>query len=130
MDAAGVDSRDPEWAGLAARDGGFAKRHRKTLNRLFGTHIAKSPTDSTFRWLLSQLDVEGFESLLQQWIATQPDVPEVVDLVCGGNTLRGSIAGNATGAARFIAQVSMYSSTQRMADGGEGHHGGATGVCF
>ena len=52
----------------------FAKRHRKTLNQLLGTHIAKSPSDSTFRWLLSQLDVEGFESLLQQWIAAQPGV--------------------------------------------------------
>jgi len=34
----------------------FAKRHRKTHNRLLGTHIAKSPSDSTFRWLLSQQD--------------------------------------------------------------------------
>ena len=77
----------------------FAKRHRKTLNALLGTHIAKSPSESTFRWLLSQLDVEGFESLLQQWIAAQPGVPEVVDtLVCDGKTLRGSIAENASGA--------------------------------
>jgi hypothetical protein len=38
----------------------FAKRHRKTLNQLLGTHIAKSLSDATFRWLLSQLDVEGF----------------------------------------------------------------------
>jgi len=34
----------------------FAKRHRKTLNELLGTHIAKPPSDSTFRLLLSQLD--------------------------------------------------------------------------
>ncbi|MCP9832594.1 transposase family protein [Synechococcus sp. HJ21-Hayes] len=80
----------------------FAKRHRKTLNALLGTHIAKSPSDSTFRWLLSQLDVEGFESLLQQWITAQPSVPEVVDtLVCDGKTLRGSIAETASGAARY-----------------------------
>ena len=31
----------------------FAKRHRKTLNALLGTHIAKSPSDSTFRWLFA-----------------------------------------------------------------------------
>ena len=90
----------------------FALRHRKTLNQLLGTHIAKSPSDSTFRWLLSQLDVEGVESLLQQWIAAQPGVPEVVDtLVCDGKTLRGSIAENASGAARFMAQVSLYSNS-------------------
>ena len=50
----------------------FAKRHRKTLNQCLGTHIIKSPSDSTFRLLLAQLDVEGFESLLQapcvRWI--------------------------------------------------------------
>ena len=94
----------------------FAKRHRKTLNQLLGTHIAKSPSDSTFRWLLSQLDVEGFESLLQQWITAQPGVPEMVDtLVSGGKTLRGSIAENASGAARFIAQVSLYSNSLGVA---------------
>ena len=71
----------------------FAKRHRKTLNQLLGTHIAKSPSDSTFRWLLMQLDVERFESLLQQWMAAQPGVSESVDtLVCYAKPLRGSIA--------------------------------------
>ena len=30
-----------------------------------GTHVAKPPSDSTFRLLLAQLDVEGFEGLLQ-----------------------------------------------------------------
>ena len=101
----------PDGEGFA-----YAKRHRKTLNQLLGTHIAKSPSDSTFRWLLSQLDVEGFESLLQQWIAAQPGVPEMVDtLVSGGKTLRGSIAENVSGAARFIAQVSLYSNSLGVA---------------
>ena len=54
--------------------------------------------------------MEGFESLLQQWITAQPGVPEVVDtLVCVapgfreavGKTLRGLIAENASGAARY-----------------------------
>jgi len=40
----------------------FAKRHRQTLNELLGTDFAKSPSDSTFRLLLAQLDVAGFES--------------------------------------------------------------------
>ena len=94
----------------------FAKRHRKTLNQLLGTHIAKSPSDSTFRWLLMQLDVERFETLLQQWMATQPGVGESVEtLVCDGKTLRGSIAETASGAARFIAQVSLYSNTLGVA---------------
>ena len=93
-----------------------ATRHRKALNELLGTHIAKPPSDSTFRLLLAQLDVEGFEDLLQQWMAAQPGVAETVDtLVCDGKTLRGSIAENASGAARFIAQVSLYSNTLGVA---------------
>jgi hypothetical protein len=107
----------------------FAKRHRKALNELLGTHIAKPPSDSTFRLLLAQLDVEGFETLLQQWMAAQPGVADSVEtLVCDGKTLRGSIAETASGAACFIAQVSLYSNTLGVAiaqstyatdDGGE-----------
>ena len=94
----------------------FAKRHRKTLNELLGTHIANPPSDSTFRLLLSQLDVDGFDALLQQWMAAQPGVTESVDtLVCDGKTLRGSIDQTASGAARFIAQVSLYSNTLGVA---------------
>jgi hypothetical protein len=94
----------------------FAKRHRKTLNELLGTHIASPPSDSTFRLLLAQLDVEGFEALLQQWMAAQPGVAESVEtLVCDGKTLRGSIAENVSGAARFIAQVSLYSNSLGVA---------------
>ena len=60
--------------------------------------------------------MEGFEALLQQWMADQPGVTDTVDtLVCDGKTLRGSIAENACGAARFIAQVSLYSNTLGVA---------------
>ena len=94
----------------------FAKRHRKTLNELLGTQIGKPPSDSTFRLLLAQLDVDGFEALLQEWMAAQPGVSDTVDtLVCDGKTLRGSIAENASGAARFIAQVSLYSNSLGVA---------------
>jgi hypothetical protein len=42
-------------------------------------------------------------------MAGQPGVAESVDiLVCDGKTLRGSIVENASGAAGFIAQVSLY----------------------
>ncbi|CAK6698835.1 transposase family protein [Synechococcus sp. CBW1107] len=94
----------------------FAKRHRQILNELLGTDFAKSPSDSTFRLLLAQLDVTGFETLLRDWMAVQPGVVEELDtLVCDGKTLRGSIAENASGAATFIAQVSLYSQTLGVA---------------
>ena len=44
----------------------FAKRHRQTLNELLGTEFGKTPSDSTFRLLLAQLDVPDFESLLRE----------------------------------------------------------------
>ena len=70
----------------------FAKRHRQTLNELLGTDFGKSPSDSTFRLLLAQLDLLGFETLLHDWMAAQPGVAEELDtLVCDGKTLRGSI---------------------------------------
>jgi hypothetical protein len=94
----------------------FAKRHRQTLNELLGTDFGKSPSDSTFRLLLAQLDVAGFETLLRDWMAAQPGVAEGLDtLICDGKTLRGSIAENASGAAKFIAQVSLYSQTLGVA---------------
>jgi len=87
----------------------FAKRHRQTLNELLGTDFGKSPSDSTFRLLLAQLDVAGFEPLLRDWMVAQPGVGEGLDtLVCDGKTLRGSIDETAFGAAKFIAKVNLY----------------------
>jgi hypothetical protein len=88
----------------------FSKRHRQTISELLGTDFGKSPSDSPFRLLLSQLDVAAFEALLRNWTAAKPSVAEGLDtLVCKGKTLRGSIADAANGAARFTAQVSLYS---------------------
>jgi hypothetical protein len=71
----------------------YAKLNRQTLNGLLATHIANPPSDATFRLLLAQLDVDGFEALLQQWMAAQPSFTESVDtLVCVGKTLRGYAA--------------------------------------
>lgn len=81
----------------------FAKRHHDTFNELLGTDFGKSPSDSTFRLLLAQLDVPDFETLLRDWMATQPGVAEEIEtLVCDGKTLRGSIDENASGAARYV----------------------------
>ena len=94
----------------------FARRHRQVLNALLGTDFGKEPSDSTFRLLLSQLDVAGFETLLRQWMSAQSGVAEGLDsLVCDGKTLRGSIAETDSGAATFIAQVSLYSQSLGVA---------------
>ncbi len=94
----------------------FARRHREVLNELLGTDFGKEPSDSTFRLLLSQLDVAGFETLLRQWKSAQSSVAEGLDtLVCDGKTLQGSIAETDSGAAKFIAQVSLYSQSLGVA---------------
>ena len=93
----------------------FAKRHRQTLNELLGTDFSKSPSDSTFRLLLAQLDVAGFESLLRGWMTAQPGVAELDTLVCDGKTLRGSIEPTAGGGSAFIAQVTLYSAALGVA---------------
>jgi hypothetical protein len=88
----------------------FARRHREVLNELLGTNFGKESSDSTFRLLLSQLDVAGFETLFRHCMSAQSDVADGLDtLVCDGKTLRGSIAQTDTGAANFIAQLSLYS---------------------
>ena len=94
----------------------FAKRHRKTLNEFLGTHIIKSPSDSTFHLPLAQLDVEGFAGLLRNWITAQFRHAEPIDsLLCAGKTLRGSIAENASSAEHFITQMSLCANTLGVA---------------
>jgi len=100
------------WVGLER----FANRHRQTLNELLGADFGNSLADSTFRLLLAQLDVPGFETLLRELMAAQPGVADELDArVCDGKTLRGSIAENNSGASCFIAQVSLYSQTVGVA---------------
>jgi len=55
------------------------------LNEVLGLEIGKPPSDSTFRYLFLQLDVEAFEALLLQWMSQQPGA-----------------------SATFIAQASLY----------------------
>ncbi|MCP9804767.1 hypothetical protein KBY75_14490 [Cyanobium sp. T1G-Tous] len=62
------------------------------------------------------MDVPGFETLLRDWMSAQPGVAEELDtLVCDGKMLRGSIAQTDSGAAKFIAQVSLYSQSLGVA---------------
>jgi len=93
-----------------------ATRHLALLNEVLGLEIGKPPSDSTFRYLFLQLDVEAFETLLLQWMSQQPALADGVDsLVCDGKTLRGSIDQKPGAAATFIAQVSLYSQALGVA---------------
>ena len=64
---------------------------------------------------MAQLDVEGFEGLLRNWISTRLSQVDPIDsLICDGKTLRGSIAENASGGECSIAQVSLGLRADRM----------------
>jgi hypothetical protein len=52
-----------------------------TQAQQLGTDVSKSPSDSTFRLLLAQLDVPGFETLLRDWMAAQLGIEEQLDIV-------------------------------------------------
>ncbi len=94
----------------------FARRHRHVLNELLGTDFGKEPSDSTFRLLLFQINVAGFETLLRQWMSAQlVDCEGLDSLVCDDKTLHGFIAETDSGAAKFIAQVSLYSQSLGVA---------------
>jgi hypothetical protein len=98
VDAACGDPGHPERAGFPGGDGGFSKRHRLVLNELLGTDFGKTPSDSMFRLLLSQLDVEAFEAFLKGWIKAQPGVPEgLATLVCDVKMTLGYPAHSAQG---------------------------------
>lgn len=68
------------------------KCHLALLNKVLGLEISKPPSDSAFRYLFLQLNVEAVQSLLLQWISQQPALADGFDvLVRNGKTLRGSI---------------------------------------
>jgi hypothetical protein len=68
-----------------------AEGHRQTLNELLGSEFCKSRLVSTFRLLLVQLDVPGFEALLLDRMKAQPGEREgLKTLVYDGKTLRGN----------------------------------------
>ena len=61
----------------------YAKRHLALLNEVLGLEIRTPPSDSTFRYLFLQLDVEAFEALLLHWMSQQPALADGVEsLVC------------------------------------------------
>ena len=102
VDAAGSDPLDPERPGFVGGNGAFCQTPPADAQRAAGTDFGKSPSDSTFRLLLAQLDLLGFETLLHDWMAAQPGVAEELDtLVCDDKTLRGSIAENDSGPVHY-----------------------------
>jgi len=87
------------------------------LNEALGLDLKRWPSDATFLYLFNKAHLQEFGQVLQAWMISQiPGGPEGLDqLVCDGKTLRGSIDQTASGAARFIAQVSLYSNTLGVA---------------
>jgi hypothetical protein len=88
----------------------FAKRHREALNQALGLDFKRWPSDATFLYLFNKAHLQEFGEVLQAWMISQiPGGAEGLDqLVCDGNTLRGSAIEAEDGNHRFVAQVTVY----------------------
>ena len=86
----------------------FALRHHAALNQALGHELERPPTNFTFRYLFLQVGVAEICRQLQVWmLAKIPDgATGLVQLVCDGKTLRGSIVATDGGGRGFISQVS------------------------
>jgi hypothetical protein len=80
--------------------------------------VAPRPRDKPCHCLRSDQFPQGAPGLPHapgHPLSSVVDEEQLDTLVCDGKTLRGSIAENASGAVRFIAQVSLYSQTLGVA---------------
>jgi hypothetical protein len=67
----------------------FGREHGTALAHALGYHRSPTPCKASFARVFRRLDVDAFERLLQQWIATRhPDLGE--HLALDGKTVRGS----------------------------------------
>ena len=57
----------------------FARRHVEVLYESLVTDSGKEPSDSTFRLLLSELDVAGFVTLVRQYMSDMSAHPGVAE---------------------------------------------------
>jgi hypothetical protein len=95
----------------------FVRRHHAVLVEQLGLELRRPPSDSAFRYFFLQVDVVALCAAIRDWTIAQipGGAADIDQLVCDGKTLRGSIDQTASGAARFIAQVSLYSNTLGVA---------------
>jgi hypothetical protein len=90
----------------------FAIRHPTALTSALGTELTSPPSDSAFRYFLQKLDVAALCAAIRNWtIAQIPNGAGDLDqLVCDGQTMRGSIEPISSGGTAFIAHVTTYGS--------------------
>jgi len=95
----------------------FAIRHHAVLTEALGLELRRPPSDSAFRYFFQQVDVAALCAAIRDWIIAQvPSAATDLDqLVCDGNTLRGSIEATAGGGSAFISQVTLYSAALGVA---------------
>jgi hypothetical protein len=109
----------------------FAKRHHHEFGAALDLELPKAPCDSTFLYLFERVELEQLVGLLRELMIAQiADQDKDFDqLICGGNTLRGSAAqpDGSDGATRFVTQVTLYARelgvpiAQTSFDTGESH---------
>ena len=96
----------------------FANRHSHiVLTKALGLALRRPPSDSSFRYFFKQVDVAVLCTAIRDWTIAQ--IPcgtaDLVQLVCDGKTLRGSIVPTTCGGSEFVAQVTLCSAALGVA---------------
>ena len=88
----------------------FAKRHRQEFNQALGMDFKRWPSDATFLYLFNKAHLQTFGDVFQAWMISQipGGAQGLKQLVCDGQTLRGSAVETDDGGHRFVAQVTVY----------------------
>ncbi len=95
----------------------FACRHHAVLTEALEIELRRYPSDSAFRYFFQQVDFASLFAAIRDWtIAQIPNGAADLDqLVCDGETLRGSFEPTPAGGSAFIAQVTLYSAALGVA---------------
>jgi len=95
----------------------FTIRHHTMLTEALGVELRRHPSESSFRYFFQQVDMPTLCGEIRDWTIAQipRGAADLDQLVCDGNTLRGSIEPTAGGGSVFIAQVTLYSAALGVA---------------
>ena len=95
----------------------FALRHRPALNQALGLDFKRWPSDATFLYLFNKAHLQTFGEVFQAWMISQiPGGTESLEqLVCDGETLRGSAVETEDGGHRLGALVTVYAGALGVA---------------
>jgi predicted transposase YbfD/YdcC len=68
----------------------WCHEHESVLREIFGPRLFLTPSGSLYRWLLPQIDIQGFEQILSTWVRATSQASPTDPLAVDGKTVRGA----------------------------------------